>query len=759
MFTFLKRPLYVLSNKLHRRRSSEGDFKASMPGGIPPGNIPEEKWIADFSRLEQFPFDIKPENSYDAYPAGNLAVSEGGPRIPGGNSLGLALKKTDHLAWVETPERYYGDQVIEARFRLDSMGGYAATGLLFRLVDDDTYYIALVSSKGYFRLDAMKNGAALPLVGWTETPVLDEQRAEDARQDSGDSPLAIRFTIIACGEHLIFLINDRWIAETSDQSSAAGRIGFVLASYEAGTGGGEAAPVLPGHVCRAWLDYLAVDSRRKTVEGLHRKWSESALIPAESRFRLAETFAAMGAAAAALAQITTMWEQREAAARSVTATYTEMRRRRELLLAARMARRLERLDDAEEYIDACLEQGWDNPEGAAAITEKNNILVMQKKYSALKAFTLEQIARKAEDPALYALLGHAHWNLKEYENAAAVWDRAFELDRENGFYAINAANAYVLLGKNDEALRRCLEGGRIFLRKDNTEELGALIPRLLSLGEQNWEARALTGKWAFGGGDFDRAESELVLAENLRRKLRPQPPADPAVSYLRAMLLAGKGKRREAIRLLEEAVRLAPEYGLFRFKLAENRYLLSGSVRAPGLAADLKAALSLMPDDGWVHNFAARFCLARNSARARDLDAAGQYLQKAAAILGDIPEVKVNRAVLLSLRGSPDKALKMLEAEKDPSPEMLGLINRLKSRKRPAKLPAAPKGQAASPPKTAKSGAAAVSAKTKPGNKVDAAPAERKRGQPQKSAAPETGKAAAQLTRGPGRPRKDSPRA
>ncbi|MDR1251958.1 MAG: tetratricopeptide repeat protein [Treponema sp.] len=635
MFPFLRRSLYVLSNKIFRRHH--------------PDKTSEEKWITDFSKSEKIPFDIKPENSFDAY-------RENG-------SLCLGLKKTNTIAWVDAPEPRFRNQIIEARLRLDNLGGYAAAGLMFRVVDDGTFYLALVSSKNYFRLDLMKNGSPMPLIGWTEVPV-SEIRPAGEWQD-------IALTIAACGDHLMFFIGGHWIAEIHDASITEGHIGFAMASYETGSEQGESLPASAVRTCRAWMDFLSVDSRNKTVEEFCKKWDDSMAIPAESRFHLAETFAALGASSSALAQITKVWKQREEAGKSVTATYTETRTQKELLLAARMAARLERYDEAEEYLNACLELGRNNPEGEEAVIEKINLLDTLERFSELKGFIQEYINRKEDDPVLYAMLGRACWNLKEYEPAVAAWDRAFELDGENGFYLVNAANACVLLDKQEEALKRCLAGGRIFLRQGNNEELGALIPKLLSLGERDWEARALAGKWAFGVGDFERTESELVLSDKIRRKLRPQTPADPAVSYLRGMILVQKGKRREAFRFFAEAVRLAPDYGLFRFKLAETRYLLSGNARAPGLTADLQAALNLMPDDGWVHNFAAQVLLALEKPKAADLDATERHLQKSAAVLGEIPAVRVNRGTLCYLRGSLAEALRILSAAEEDDPEAL----------------------------------------------------------------------------------------
>jgi tetratricopeptide (TPR) repeat protein len=130
--------------------------------------------------------------------------------------------------------------------------------------------------------------------------------------------------------------------------------------------------------------------------------------------------------------------------------------------------------------------------------------------------------------------------------------------------------------------------------------------------------------------------------------------------------LIRQGKRREAFPFLEEAARFAPGFGLFQFRLAENRYLLSGNPRDPRLAMDLETALKLMPGDGWVHNFAAQVSLDRG-----DLDEASAHLEKAAAALGEVPAIRVNQGVLYYLRGSLDEALRILEAEKADDPEGL----------------------------------------------------------------------------------------
>jgi tetratricopeptide (TPR) repeat protein len=683
MFGFLKRIVYSVT---HRRRES----------GASPDGIVEEKWEADFAARglssrdrRRVRFDIKSESSHDVW----LERC----------SLALGLKKTNCIAWVDTPEYRYRDQVIEARLRLDGGGGYAAAGFMFRIIDGGTYYSALISNKGYFRLDAVRNGMPFPLVGWTETPeeeaAVPEVPGPSASAAPGNDTAPERHwsvTIIAYGAHLVLLVNGRWAAGINDASISSGTLGFALASYEAAPrdagaekdGGGG-----PPYAARAFLDCLSVETRVSEVEAAWNRWNDNAEIPARSRFRLAETFLAMAEPAPALVQIRKAWEARarsgenaEAAARSAgeaaagpeggaagdakagNAAYPRGRDlQRELLLAGRAAFQLEQYGEAEQYIDACLDADRESGEGREAAVEKAKLLYAARRFAGLRDYLdgiLDGASALRENPVLHTLLGHALWNLQEYERAAEAYDRAFALDGTNGIPAKNAANAYEFTGKKAEALDRLLKSGAAFLRADNYGDLGVLVPKLLVSGQDDWRAHALAGKWAYGIEDWPAAETEFNRAEELRRAMKPRPPLDPAVSYLRGLLLIQKGRRRDALPLLEEAARFAPDYGLFQFRLAENRFLLTGDAKDPRLSMDLGAALALMDGDGWVHNFAAQVYLARD-----DLDAAAEHLERAAALLGDVPAVRVNRGVYHYLRGSLQEALKILEAEKADDPE------------------------------------------------------------------------------------------
>jgi len=556
MLGSLKRLIYVLSNKARQTIPSDDSWG---------GNPQDEKLIVDFSRTKKSPFNIKPESSYNA----NLSRDRRFPK-----ALELGLKKANCIAWIDIPDLEYRDHVISAKIRLDSLGGYASTGIVFRITDQDTYYMALVSSKGYFRVDAVKDNAPKALIAWTEISDFDGTN--------------IDLNIITYGTYLIFVINGKWAGEANDDSIESGRVGFGLASYEAVS---EVGP----YVCKAWLEYLSVDARLKTIEAEYKKWTDDSNINAEGRLRLAETFAVMGEASKALSQINRAWKRRDETIRLVSATYTEVRTRKELLLAARMSIKLGQYNEAEEFINLILEQWPASAEGRTAHEEKIKILVKMNKFAELKEFLLKHTDRHGKKVNYYTLLARCHWELKEYKACAKAWERAFKMNSENGVYAVNAANALDISGKKEEALAYFLEAGKIFLKEANAPELSAMMPKLSALGEQNYEARTLVGKWAFSIEDYDKCAAEFNAANKLRSAIKPPPEADPALFYLWGLVLNIKGKNKEAIRLLERAVKLAPDYGLFRFKLAEIK--LASGVKDPKLAIELKNALELIGDD------------------------------------------------------------------------------------------------------------------------------------------------------------------
>ena len=614
---------------------------------IEPDEIIEEKWTADFSKEKHARFDIKSESSYDANLQKNL--------FQPGFSLALALKKEGCLAWVEAPEHRYRDLAFSGSIRIDARGGYGAGGIFFRVVDGGTYYSLLISSKGYFRLDLVRNGTPFPLIGWTELPL------SSGAMLAPDE--AVDFSVIAYGSHIVILLRGRWAAEINDSSISEGTLCFAASSYESGDPSyrviREAEDI--SYTMEAFLDSLELDSRITEVSALYDKWHDSQDIDPKARINLAETFAAIEQYNAAMVQLGKAWT-----------SPGHRKTQSELLFMGKLNMQLGLLTDAENYISQCFQMDVDSVKGKEAMTEMAKILYASERFKELFEYCSEAVKIIPDDPVIWTFQGHAHWSLNKYKSAALAYDKSFELDSENGIPAKNAANVYDVMGHKREALLRYLQAGRAFLKTGNYTDLGLLVPKLLSLGEDNWEARGLAGKWAFAVEDWKMADEEFSLAEKLRKNKRPKPPRDGAQAFLEALLLIRFGKRNDALPLLEEAVSLEKNYALFHFRLAETMFLLEDNPYSERMVNELNEALALLEKDsnisdgldGWINNFAAQVAL-----RKEDLNTAAIHLEKAAKILGDLPAVQVNRGVLYFLRGSLDEALEILTVESRDDPD------------------------------------------------------------------------------------------
>ena len=618
--------------------------------------LKEERWVADFSKPHRARF-----------------VPEGGETHESGLSkqgLLLKLKKAYQLAWIEDPLYRYADCILEGKIRLEGGGSYGAAGFQIRRIDDTSYYSFLLSTKGYFRFDVLFNGTTMPLIGWTEVP--------NFNGNDGDSN-SVR--IIAFGEKFTIIINDKWAGEIVDDTIPAGKLAFTVVSYETGSG-----------CITGYLQSLSVDSRVIEVEAVHLRWNRFIKVDETARFRLAETFLAMNQPLSALVQIKQIWK-RAGAPRS----------QRELLFAGRCALQLALYDEAEEYFNHCLESDIDSEESRNALIEKAKLLYLQSRYADLEEHTKEALALSPQDPLLHTLLGHAYMNLGRPDLAAHAYDEALRLDSDNALIAQNAGSAYEKLGQRDTALERYLHAGRLFLDAENYSDLALVIPRLLELGSGDTRAYSLAGKYYFAIEDFHRAEKALGLADRdaaeypfdarisrgagaggvragevVGNREQSDPAAgitetkpaatvpDPAVPYLRGLLLVKKNKRKAALTFLRRAVKLAPDSALFHFRLAENLFLLHQKPEDKELWDHIKRALELQGDDGWTLNLAAQVAL-----QAGHLEAAEAYLEKAAAMLPNEAALRINQAELAYRKGDIEKALILLKDDALADPEGL----------------------------------------------------------------------------------------
>lgn len=128
------------------------------------GSVVEELWVEDFSVPESPKGGASGESRF-------VEVDETGYSAHrGGRGLSLELRRANFFAWVEAPLYRHSDFVLEGLFEISAESPYSACGFLFRYQDEGNFYSALVSTKGFFRLDVVFNGSPRTLTAWTELP-------------------------------------------------------------------------------------------------------------------------------------------------------------------------------------------------------------------------------------------------------------------------------------------------------------------------------------------------------------------------------------------------------------------------------------------------------------------------------------------------------------------------------------------------------------------------------------------------------------
>ena len=570
-------------------------FRRSRPD---PSEIVSERWETKFAWKRRSRFEDEQTADYDA------SVS--------GRKLTLTLKRKNLFAWVNDPLYRYRDLVLEADITLDREVGYCSAGLLFRYVNESTYYYFLVSSRGYFRFDVVFNGNPIRLIDWTELPK--DALSDDAEQRAG-SDIQYRLRIVANGTRFTLCCNDSWIAEIDDETIDAGGIAFGAQNYD------ETEEI------RASLERIVIDSRGLEVEANHYRWREGIPVDPEARVRLARTLFAADNPTAALIQLRKVLKARRPDAPT-------------LFFLAECQTALGLNESALENIERTLEL---DPSHAQAKREKANLLYLLGRYHELNTY-LAGFVREAESSVLWNLFGHAHFSLGGWEEALRGYSKACELEPEMPLFHVNAARACEHLERAQEALDHYRVAGRLLIRQDATEDLARLVPSMLALDPSSREGRIFEGTLAF-------QESDFSAAARLFQQLIDEGVEDTAVLYMLGLIRSREGRKRDALGLFLRATELEPGFALYWFRAAETRYILG---EEPGDALD--RAIELAPEDAWTLNLAGQIAIDEGR-----YDRAVELLRHAHESMADEIDIAINLAEAMFLSGRVEEAIALLE--------------------------------------------------------------------------------------------------
>ncbi|MFW5715362.1 MAG: tetratricopeptide repeat protein [bacterium] len=567
------------------------------------GDLLEEKWQSNFSVLKKKRFT---EEQTEAFSARH---SRGAFR--------LHLKRSNLFAWaLFSPYRYH-NFVAAADLRIDPNNGHSAAGFLFRYINDENYYYALVSNRGFFRFDVVFNGNPTPLIPWLEVPLSQDKDC-------------FNFRIIAHNNSFSFYLDTQWIAEIDDESFDTGTLAFAGQNYDEK----EQADFA--------LERMMLEARPVEVEVWYYRWTKVLPIDPRRRVRLAERLYGRGQFTAALVQLKRAFHAQEP---DVDGQF----------LLAETYLNLGMYPEALTQIESCLQK---EPNHAEAQLEKANILYLQNRFLDTRSYVEDIIERFAENAPLWNLYGNAEYSLGRWQAAAEKYLKAVELNGELPIFQLNAARALDRSGETERAAAFYAEAARLFFRQEAFEELPFIFEQIGRIDADNAVAETVRGKLLFQEGD-------MPGAEEIFQRLIERGAAESEIDFLQGLIHMQRGEHPEAVRCFQTAIEKNPEFYLYWLKRAECEYLM-GADPQEALTA-LERARELQPNDGWVHNLAGLIEMERG-----DYPAARSLLERAFAQLPDQSEVAINYSAVLYAAEGLEPALAVLEREDGPTSNQRG---------------------------------------------------------------------------------------
>lgn len=139
----------------------------------------------------------------------------------------LTVGNSGQVTW-STPERMFDDVEIVATARQVSGPNNNAYGLICRYVDDENFYLFLISGDGYYAVARYASGQSQVVYLTGDAP--------DFYQPSSAIVTGVaenRLRVICAGDRLMFFVNGEQVADVQDTTHPAGDIGIAAATFEA----------------------------------------------------------------------------------------------------------------------------------------------------------------------------------------------------------------------------------------------------------------------------------------------------------------------------------------------------------------------------------------------------------------------------------------------------------------------------------------------------------------------------------------------
>ncbi len=135
-------------------------------------------------------------------------------------ALVIEVEDADQLLWV-THDQSYGDFYLEVDTAHLAGGLDNVIGVVFRLQDEQNFYLFAISSDGTFTLGKYVRDRWQPLVDWKSA------RAIEAGEGSEN-----RIGLLAVGDQVVLLVNNEELARAQDNEFARGQIALLAGSNQ-----------------------------------------------------------------------------------------------------------------------------------------------------------------------------------------------------------------------------------------------------------------------------------------------------------------------------------------------------------------------------------------------------------------------------------------------------------------------------------------------------------------------------------------------
>lgn len=131
----------------------------------------------------------------------------------------ITVTDTNTLVW-STVGGPLADGSAETEIFFDQGTPTTAAGILFRMQDDQNFYVASLSSDGFYALDAREQGAWRSIIEWTPWPTIDTRGG------------ANRLQVLTKGTTISLYLDGALLAQTVDKAFADGDLALAVNTFD-----------------------------------------------------------------------------------------------------------------------------------------------------------------------------------------------------------------------------------------------------------------------------------------------------------------------------------------------------------------------------------------------------------------------------------------------------------------------------------------------------------------------------------------------